>query len=137
MSLSLSWSLLQLQLFSFYVYNVWVYWACALWLGIVTFLCSVLVGGMFAIDTSGEALWKMHNSGVCSSLFSSPPLAPSLPLAKWHISSDEISCSFADFENHTWMFLLIVLIYDFGPWTFILVLAFTFSNIMFYSLNLA
>ncbi|XP_023518661.1 chaperone protein dnaJ 72 [Cucurbita pepo subsp. pepo] len=24
---------------------------------------GVLVGGMFAIDTSGEALWKMHNSG--------------------------------------------------------------------------
>ncbi|XP_022154540.1 chaperone protein dnaJ 72 [Momordica charantia] len=24
---------------------------------------GALVGGMFAIDTSGEALWKMHNSG--------------------------------------------------------------------------
>ncbi|CAK9319640.1 unnamed protein product [Citrullus colocynthis] len=24
---------------------------------------GVLVGGMFAIDSSGEALWKMHNSG--------------------------------------------------------------------------
>lgn len=36
------------------------------------FLCSVLAGGMLAIDSSGEALWKMHNSGVCSYSFSSP-----------------------------------------------------------------
>ena len=35
-------------------------------------MCSVLAGGMFAIDSSGEALWKMHNSGVCSYSFSSP-----------------------------------------------------------------
>lgn len=66
-------SLLQLPCF----YNVGVYWLWALWLGnrffILTFLCSVLVGGMFAIDSSGEALWKMHNSGVCNYLFSSPP----------------------------------------------------------------
>lgn len=27
---------------------------------------SILLGGMVAIDTSGEALWKMQNPGVCN-----------------------------------------------------------------------
>lgn len=27
-------------------------------------LCSALLGGMFVIDKSKEAIWSMHNSGV-------------------------------------------------------------------------